>query len=103
MTTKDKVKQRIDSIGDEYMDELDKLIEDFVQSKSENGSSDRNFLLELSEIQFEGPEDFASNVNLYTSGKKSVMARLREIRIDAPEDFAANHDFYLNNTTEDEK
>ena len=61
MTTRERVKQRIDSISDEHIDELDRLIEDFAQSKSHNGSAGPNFLLELSEIQFDGPEDLAAN------------------------------------------
>jgi hypothetical protein len=68
MTTKDKVKQRIDSIGDEYMDELDRLIEDFVRAKSENGK--KSVMARLREIRIQAPEDFAANHDLYLSGEK---------------------------------
>lgn len=57
MTAKEKIQAEIDSLNEEYLDELYLLIKDFSQSKQE--SKKTSFLSKLEEIKIEAPEDFA--------------------------------------------
>ena len=68
MTTKEAIKAEIDKMGEEALDELYELIRDFARSRV---SSEKPTLMDsLLEIQIEGPEDFAANLDLYLSGEK---------------------------------
>jgi hypothetical protein len=75
MTTKELIKSEIDSIGDEDLDELYRLVKEFVQSRTsgKNGS----LMARLRNIQIDAPADFAANLDLYVSGEKGDETDLR--------------------------
>jgi hypothetical protein len=63
MTTKDNIKAEIDSLNEEYLDELYLLIKDFAQSKQHLKKP--SFMSKLKQIKINAPEDFASNFDSY--------------------------------------
>ncbi len=70
MTTKEEIQAEIDSLNEEYLDELYLLIKDFAQSKVHQKKP--SFMSKLKQIKINAPEDFAANIDLYLSGEKSV-------------------------------
>jgi hypothetical protein len=68
MTAKDKIKAEIDSLNEEYLDELYLLIKDFAQSKQQLKKP--SFMSKFKQIKIDAPEDFASNIDLYLAGDK---------------------------------
>ncbi|MBD2608176.1 hypothetical protein H6G81_27595 [Scytonema hofmannii FACHB-248] len=68
MTAKDKIKAEIDSLNEEYLDELYLLIKDFAQSKQQLKKP--SFMSKLKQIKIDAPEDFASNIDLYLARDK---------------------------------
>jgi hypothetical protein len=68
MTTKELIKAEIDSLPEEDLDELYRLIKDFTRSKPQNNG--QSILTKLQQIQFDGPEDLAVNHDLYLIGVK---------------------------------
>lgn len=69
MTAKDKIKAEIDSLNEEYLDELYLLIKDFAQSKQQFKKT--SFMSKLKQIKIDAPEDFARNIDLYLAGDKA--------------------------------
>ncbi len=68
MTTKEAIKAEIDKMSEEELNDLYALVKRFVESK---GTGKKQSIMEkLREIQFDGPEDFAANLDLYLSGEK---------------------------------
>jgi hypothetical protein len=63
MTAKDNIKAEIDSLNEEYLDELYLLIKDFAQSKQHLKKP--SFMSKLKQIKINAPEDFASNFDSY--------------------------------------
>ncbi|GGA28318.1 hypothetical protein [Okeania sp. KiyG1] len=70
MTDKEKIYAEIESISEEYFEELYWLIKKFADAKPIKKES--TFMSKLKSIQIDGPEDFAANLDLYLSGEKSV-------------------------------
>ena len=70
MATKQEIQAEIDSLNEEYLDELYLLIKDFAQSKVHQKKT--SFMSKMKQIKINAPEDFAANIDLYVSGKKSV-------------------------------
>ena len=70
MTTKKLIKEEIDHLSDEHVNELYKMIKSFPHAKTSTSST--GLLAKLKRIKIDAPEDFASNVDLYISGEKSV-------------------------------
>ena len=70
MVTKDEIKTEIEKVPDERLDELYRVVRTFTQDKSSDAKE--NFLLRLSRIKIDGPEDFAANFDLYLNGEKSI-------------------------------
>ncbi len=70
MATKQEIQAEIDSLNEEYLDELYLLIKDFAQSKVHQKKN--SFMSKMKQIKINAPEDFAANIDLYVSGKKSV-------------------------------
>lgn len=66
MTAKDKIHAEIDSLNEEYLDELYLLIQDFAQSKQH--LKKLSFMSKLKQIKINAPEDFASNLDSYLVG-----------------------------------
>jgi hypothetical protein len=66
MTAKDNIKAEIDSLNEEYLDELYLLIKDFAQSKQ--NMKKPSFMSKLKQIKIDAPEDFASNLDSYLAG-----------------------------------
>ena len=63
MTAKDKIHAEIDSLNEEYLDELYLLIRDFAQSQQHLKKP--SFMSKLKQIKINAPEDFASNLDSY--------------------------------------
>ncbi|NET40426.1 hypothetical protein [Okeania sp. SIO2B3] len=70
MTNKEKIYAEIESISEEYFEELYWLIKKFAEAKPIKKKS--TFMSKLKSIQIDGPEDFAANLDLYLNGEKSV-------------------------------
>jgi len=68
MTAKDNIKAEIDSLNEEYLDELYLLIKDFAQSKQ--NLKKPSFMSKLKQIKIDAPEDFASNLDSYLAGNE---------------------------------
>ncbi len=68
MTAKDKIHAEIDSLNEEYLDELYLLIQDFAQSKQHLKKP--SFMSKLKQIKINAPEDFASNLDSYLAGNE---------------------------------
>jgi hypothetical protein len=68
MTAKDNIKAEIDSLNEEYLDELYLLIKDFAQSKQ--NLRKHSFMSKLKQIKIDAPEDFASNLDSYLAGNE---------------------------------
>lgn len=68
--TKAMIHSEIDTISDEYIDELYGLIKSFVSSR--NNGRKQSFMSKLKSIKIEAPEDFSRNLDLYISGEKRV-------------------------------
>jgi hypothetical protein len=66
MTAKDNIKAEIDSLNEEYLDELYLLIKDFAQSKQ--NLKKPSFMSKLKQIKIDAPENFASNLDSYLAG-----------------------------------
>jgi hypothetical protein len=74
MTTKELLWQRIEQLGEEELEALFALVQQFLEQRA--GGTDDDFLVRLGDIQIDGPEDFAENLDLYLSGEKSIDAAL---------------------------
>ncbi len=70
MTTKELIQAEIDSVPEEDLDRLYEWIRSFNLIRPKNDR--RSFMSKLLEIQIDGPEDFAANLDLYLSGEKRV-------------------------------
>jgi len=67
MTTKEKIKQKIDNIPESHLDKLYKLIKDFeIREQSPQGIG---LLSKLKEVKIKGPKDFSKNIDQYLSGE----------------------------------
>ncbi len=69
MVTKDEIKTEIEKVPDERLDELYRVVKTFTQDDSSDAKE--SFLMRLSRIKLDGPEDFAANFDLYLNGEKS--------------------------------
>lgn len=70
MTNKEKIYAEIESISEEYFEELYWLIKKFADAKPIKKES--TFMSKLKSIEIEGTEDFAANLDLYLNGEKSI-------------------------------
>jgi hypothetical protein len=77
MTTKEKVLSVVNQLTDEFTEEeweeLYRLLQQYVATLQERQAS---FLERLSEIELDGPEDFAENIDQYLNGEKQFDAAL---------------------------
>jgi hypothetical protein len=70
MTTKELIYEAVEKIGEENLEELYRLIRDFMAAKLP--PSKASILAKLQKVKINAPEDFASNFDLYASGEKRV-------------------------------
>jgi hypothetical protein len=68
--TKELIKEEIDRVDEERLDELYELVRRFTRGKT---SKERSTLMDrLSEIEIDAPEDFATHFDLYLNGEKGA-------------------------------
>ena len=70
MATREEIKSEVEKVPEERLDELYRVVRTFSEEKPP--STKESFLMRLSRIQIEGPEDFAANFDLYLNGEKSI-------------------------------
>jgi hypothetical protein len=70
MATREEIKSEVEKVPEERLEELFRVVRTFSREKSVGGKE--SFLMRLSRIQIEGPEDFAANFDLYLNGEKSI-------------------------------
>jgi hypothetical protein len=68
--TKEFIKAEIDRVDEDRLDELYNLVRRFTQQK--NGQEKPTLMDRLMEIEIDGPEDFASQFDLYLNGEKGA-------------------------------
>jgi hypothetical protein len=66
----DSIKAEIDKLDETELDELYRLILEFVDQRRKGSKG--NLLTNLTKISIEGPPDFAANHDLYASGVKGA-------------------------------
>ena len=71
MSTKELILNEIDELNEQELQWLYQLIQRIQEKKPEQG-----FLKRLSQIEIEGPVDFAKNLDLYLSGEKQIATDL---------------------------
>jgi acyl-CoA-binding protein len=62
MKTKELIQAEIDSVSEEHLDELYRLIKQFAQSKQH--AQKPSFMARLKNIKIDAPEDFATNLDI---------------------------------------
>ncbi len=70
MTTKERIKEAIDNVEDETLDELYSLIRTFLANKMTPPKT--GIMTKLNRIKIEAPADFSANLDQYLSGEKRV-------------------------------
>jgi hypothetical protein len=70
MATREEIISEVEKVPDQRLDELYSVVKTF--SQEEASGAKEGFLVRLSRIQIEGPEDFATNFDLYLNGEKSI-------------------------------
>ncbi len=70
MVSREIIKSEVEKVPDERLDELYRVVKTFSQDKSSDVKE--GFLMRLSRIQIQGPEDFSTNFDLYLNGEKSI-------------------------------
>ncbi len=77
MSTKERLLQEIDQLDEEDLEALFALVQQFLEQKDNAPPGD--FLMQLGEIQIDGPEDLSENFDLYLRGEKSLEAALSRL------------------------
>lgn len=75
MTTKELIYQQINKISEHDLDDLYQLIKEFARTRKR--ARKPGVMEKLRAIEFDGPEDFAANLDLYLSGEKSAEPHIR--------------------------
>jgi hypothetical protein len=75
MTTKELIQAEIERLSEHDLDELYKLVKDFIQSKKQEQR--QSLMSKLRSIKIDAPEDFSTNFDLYMSGEKCDEPHLR--------------------------
>lgn len=70
MATREEIKSEVEKVPEERLDELYRIVRNFSREKATGAKE--SFLMRLSRIQIDGPEDFAANFDLYLNGEKSI-------------------------------
>jgi hypothetical protein len=69
MITKEVVKSEIEKVPPERLEELYRVVKSFTQPGP--SAPKKSFMARLREIEIDGPEDLAANIDLYLSGEKT--------------------------------
>lgn len=73
MTTKERVQAGLEHLSDDDLDELLRVIQGRAQASAPADDGPKPSLLSrLRQIQIDGPEDFAANLDAYASGEKRI-------------------------------
>ncbi len=67
MTTKDRLMREIDQLDEDELQALFALIQEFLAQRVSDDAG--TFLERLSNVQIDGPVDFAQNLDLYLAGE----------------------------------
>jgi hypothetical protein len=70
MATREEIISEVEKVPEERLDELYRVVRTFSQENSADGK--QSLMAKLRNIQIEGPEDFAANLDLYLNGEKSI-------------------------------
>ncbi len=73
MSTKELLLSKIETMSQPELEELYMVVTEFLRSKQTKPSTS-TFLERLSQIQIDGPEDFAENIDLYLNGEKQIAS-----------------------------
>jgi hypothetical protein len=67
MTIREQIISEVQKIPEQYLPELQKIIEGFEEQKAKP-----SLMQQLREIKIQAPPDFAENLDLYMSGEKEI-------------------------------
>ncbi len=70
MSTKELIEAEIQSMDENQLDELYKIVKQITGMKPRVSSS--SLMSKLKQVRIQAPEDFATNLDLYASGEKRV-------------------------------
>jgi hypothetical protein len=71
VTTKQRIQAKLDRVPEADLDELDALIESFLETKTP-APSKPGILSRLKQISIDAPEDFSANLDQYMNGEKDL-------------------------------
>ncbi len=74
MTIKERIHAEIDSVEEESLTELFRLVKRFVAKKKPH--KNHGIMAKLRKVKIEAPADFAANLDLYINGEKRVEDNL---------------------------
>ncbi len=75
IVTKETIKEEVEKVPKERLNELYEVIKDFSQPKKKK--SKEEFLANLQKIRIDAPADFAANIDEYLYGGKDFGENLR--------------------------
>ncbi|MDQ3374944.1 MAG: hypothetical protein M3521_13795 [Acidobacteriota bacterium] len=75
IVTKETIKEEVEKVPKERLNELYEVIKDFSQPKKKK--SKEEFLANLQKIRIDAPPDFAANIDEYLYGGKDFGENLR--------------------------
>jgi hypothetical protein len=70
MSTKELIHAEIDKLGDDSLEQLYRFVQ--TLAKERTGGAKPGLLARLREVQFDGPEDFSTNLDQYLNEEKQV-------------------------------
>ena len=70
MSTRELIEAEIENLNAEQLDQLYKIVREL--SATEKPASAPSLMAKLKQIKIDGPQDFATNADLYASGEKRV-------------------------------
>ena len=71
MSTKELIEAEIEHLNDEQLEQLYQVVRELSASKKP--ASSPSLMAKLKQVKIDGPEDFATNLDLYLSGEKRVQ------------------------------
>ncbi len=75
IVTKETIKEEVEKVPKERLNELYEVVKDFSQPKKKK--SKEEFLANLQKIRIDAPPDFATNIDDYLYGGKDFGGNLR--------------------------